>query len=88
MMRRSLTTIDDMVAANTKPATVTTLPVPPHRADDAGLDAGRQLFLEPGHQQQVVVRADRQQGDHRHRQHQPVQFDTEDVLPDEDRQPE
>ena len=38
-----------------------------HRTDDPGVDAGVYLFPEPRHQQQVVVGADGQQDDDRHR---------------------
>ena len=88
MTRRSLTTIEHMVSANTRPAAVTTLPVPPIARMMPVFRPRVDLLFEPGHQQQVVVRSDRQQDDDRHGKHHPVQFDAEDVLPDQHRDPE
>ena len=45
--RRSLTTIDIIVKANTRPAEVTTEPGSAHRPNYARVDAGVDLFLEP-----------------------------------------
>ena len=63
--RRSLKMKEDMVAANTRPAAVTTRAGTRHRADDAGVESGVKLLFESGDQQQVVVGPHRQQQDDR-----------------------
>ncbi len=56
----SLTAMDAMVTANTSPALVTTLPVPP--IDRICRSSAPLYFLfEPGDQEQIVVRSHRQQ---------------------------
>ena len=85
---RSLKMNEDMVAANTRPAAVTTPPVPAMARMMPVLRPAPDLFLEPGYQQQVVVGPDRQQQDDGQCQHDPVQLDAEDVLPHQDRQTE
>ena len=58
--RKSLTIIDAMVKANTKPAAVTTRAGGAHAPDDSGVQAGVDFFFEPGDHEQVVVRPHRQ----------------------------
>ena len=59
-----------------------------HGADDAGVQPGVDLLLEPGHQQQVVVRSHRQQDDDRHQHDQPLHLLAEQVLPQQHRDAE
>jgi hypothetical protein len=59
-----------------------------HGADSLRLEPGVDLFFEPGSQQQVVVGSDGQQDDDRHQHDKPVDFDAEEVLPDEHGQSE
>ncbi len=49
--RSSLTTIDAIVNANTKPAVRDDLAGTAHRADDARVYTGAELLFDPGHQQ-------------------------------------
>ena len=79
---------EDMVAANTNPAAVTTPPVPAIARMVPVLSPRLQFLLESGDQQEVVV------GPHRQEQHDgqwnddPIQLDADYVLPHQYRQPE
>ena len=79
---------DAMVKANTSPAAVTTEPLPAMDRMMPVLMPGVDLLLEPGDQQQVVVRPHGQQQDDGQRQNHPVQVDAQEVLPDQHRQAE
>ena len=87
MIRKSLTTIAIMVKANTRPAFVTTLPVPPIARMMPVFIPAAYFIFHSGYQQQVIVGSHRQKDDHGHRDHHPVQSESQQVLPDEYRQP-
>src|SRR5260370_33171222 len=57
-----------------------------HAADDAGVEAGVDLLLEPRDHQQVVVRTHGEQDHDRQGDHDPLQAESQDVLPQQPRQ--
>ncbi len=82
-MRRSLASMEPMVKANTRPAVVTTAPVLPMERMMPVFSPAWISFLEPGDQQQVVVRSHGQHDHDGHREHQPVQRHVQQVLPNQ-----
>jgi len=82
-MRRSLTSMEPMVKANTRPAVVTTAGAPPMERMMPVFSPAWISFLEPGDQQQVVVRSHGQHDHDGHREHQPVQRHVQQVLPNQ-----
>jgi hypothetical protein len=73
VLSRSPTAKEAIVNANTSPAEVTR-PGAGHRSYDADSQTVVAFFLEPGHQQQVVIGTHRQQDDDAHHDHDPVQM--------------
>jgi antitoxin VapB len=86
--RRSLKMNDAMVKANSRPAAVTTDPLPAIDRMMPVLMPAWISSLKPGDQQQVVVRPHGQQQDDGQRQYHPIQLDAHDVLPDQHRHAE